>query len=417
MQNIKEKVLNLNIHNLTKDNLKEISANKNALKNFREKCFQKYTELPFFFSRYTKINQFNFKVSYNKQTSRYQIPNDTIQLRCGSESSNQIIFTEIKKTEEKFINFEKYLNKVFKEKENKLEIIAEVLFTNGFFIYVPENLKIKEPLYLKSKELNEQNIFNFNLVVLEKESSLNLIVDTEHSSGDAKDNPELNILGESTYFFLEEGASLNLIKIQNLAENYFNINSNIFYQAKNSKTQFFNFNLGSEIALNFNKCFLQQAGAVYQETQVGLGKNKQNFNMQSKIYHLADNTNGYCQVKIVLEHKAQSSFEGVARINKQIQNADSFISSKSLLLSNQARTNLIPSLEIESGNVQAAHQAAVSKIDEEQLYYLTSRGLSEEESKKILVESFIQDDIDKINIPAVKEIVTKKVLQKLRTKT
>lgn len=408
MQHITTKEININLKNLTSNNFNTISeelAEDTLWQNLRKKYFEKYTNLPFFFSRYTKISDFDFSLKLSKQ---YLVKENkylhNFSNSLSKETQKKLEIKSIFLTDSNLL--EKYLTSNT-EYENQFQILANILFTSGFFLHLAENTNLEETIFLPTLKDQNQH-FNLNLIVLEKNTTLNLFLQKN------TENKNFNhLFAENNYIILGENAKLNLIKSQNLAENYFVIENNNFNLGPAAKINYFNFNLGASLSLNFNRCFLNDNNGDYTETEIILANHKQKFNTQSKIYHKAHYTKGYCTIKSVLTDKANSAFEGVAKIEKLIEGADSFVSSKGLLLSPTTRCNAIPALEIESSNIKAAHQATVDKISEEQLFFLTSRGLSEEESKKLLVESFIQAEVEKIDNTQIQNKLQLIIKQKL----
>ncbi len=131
--------------------------------------------------------------------------------------------------------------------------------------------------------------------------------------------------------------------------------------------------------------------------EVVLGNNSQKFDLVSDLSHVGKHTRGRILSNNVLMDKSDSVFKGMIRIGKEAKNSSAYLAGHAILLSPDARSDAIPGLEILTNDVKATHSASVSQIDEEQIFYMMSRGLSEDESKKLIVLGFLEPAISRIN--------------------
>jgi Fe-S cluster assembly protein SufD len=146
---------------------------------------------------------------------------------------------------------------------------------------------------------------------------------------------------------------------------------------------------------------LDGPGAEVDDVQVFFTAGRQHMDLTSNLLHRKPHTRGEVNVKGVLKGKSQAVFWGLIRIEPGAQGANAFQSERSLILEEGPRSNAIPSLEIEANDVRCTHAAATSQIDEEQLFYLRSRGLPEDEAQKLIVDGFFEPLIEKISLPFV----------------
>lgn len=137
-----------------------------------------------------------------------------------------------------------------------------------------------------------------------------------------------------------------------------------------------------------------------------IGENFDTLNLETNSVHNAQNTTAHYFLNAIQSGKSTVNYTGNLKISKNAQKTDSYLSHKTLLLSDDAKTTTIPSLEIQADDVKAGHSATISSLDLEQLFYLKSKGLSEEESKHMLMEGFIKELLEKIIDTNAKEQVT-----------
>jgi len=131
-------------------------------------------------------------------------------------------------------------------------------------------------------------------------------------------------------------------------------------------------------------------GASAEDMEILFGINNQSFDITSNLIHSAPNTKGKVIVKSVMKDTAQSLFKGMIKIKKNARSTESYLAGHAILLDKGAKSDAIPGLEIESNEVKATHSASVSQIDEKQIFYLMTRGLSKESAKREIVGGFIE---------------------------
>jgi len=137
-------------------------------------------------------------------------------------------------------------------------------------------------------------------------------------------------------------------------------------------------------------------GAGAEDVEVVLGNNSQKFDLVSDLSHVGKHTRGRILSNNVLLDKSESVFKGMIRIGKEAKNSNAYLAGHAILLSPDARSDAIPGLEILTNDVKATHSASVSQIDEEQIFYMMTRGVSQDESKKFIILGFLEPAISRI---------------------
>jgi Fe-S cluster assembly protein SufD len=140
-----------------------------------------------------------------------------------------------------------------------------------------------------------------------------------------------------------------------------------------------------------------------------IAKDSNNFEFETTSNHLAPHTKSFYQIRSVLYDKARINYKGTLIIAKKAQHTETHLSHDNLSFSKEAKIQTIPSLEIEADNVHAGHSATIGKIDKNQLFYMASRGINRKTSEKILTESFLKKDFDKITDQKIKQFINSHV--------
>ncbi|QQG38998.1 MAG: SufD family Fe-S cluster assembly protein [Candidatus Woesearchaeota archaeon] len=259
-----------------------------------------------------------------------------------------------------------------------IEINSDKISTkneNGLLnIKTPENFTG----ILTYKVSGEGKINENCLLTVSKNSELTLFEDRE---GNLEGEAKIKII-------LEENSKLDLIEIQNLSYNSkLNINKEV-YCNKNSNLTREVICLGSnEIKVDCNIYLDQESNA--KDSEVFFGNKEQKFELNTNLIHKGPKSNGNVQIRGVLKDKSYCYSHGILKINKEAQQTNTFLSEHVLLLSKESKAQAIPALEIEANDVQAQHSASVTQIDNDQLFYILSRGLEEKEARKMIVQGFL----------------------------
>lgn len=140
-----------------------------------------------------------------------------------------------------------------------------------------------------------------------------------------------------------------------------------------------------------------------------IAKKSDSFDFETTSNHIVPHTKSFYQIRSVLFDKAQINYKGKLIISKSAQHTDAHLAHDDLSFSKDSRLQTLPSLEIEANEVKAGHCATVGKIDKEQLFYMASRGLDKKTSEKILTESFLKKDLEKIADEKIKQFVIKEL--------
>ncbi len=264
---------------------------------------------------------------------------------------------------------------------------------NGWVLYVPDGMEIPEPiqiLYIKGNSAG--GTFLSCLLCLGKGSRVSII---EHIYSLEKDaTPGAFSLLQEAY--LEPGAELRFCSIQVLSPGVSFLCRKEGEIGRNARLCW---NAGW-FGGSLNRVGLQNhlvgENSSVEDVQIFFGNQKQVFDLTSHLFHRCRHTKGEVLVKGALKDKSRGVFQGLIRIFPEAQRADAFQAAHMVLLNPGASADAIPSLEIEANDVRCTHSASTGQLDEDQLFYVMSRGLANAEARKILVQGFLEPAFSRI---------------------
>lgn len=280
---------------------------------------------------------------------------------------------------------------------DKINALQRALFSTGLFLYVPKGVVIGQPLTVMNLLTRpEVGLFTQSLIIAEPESAVTCLEEL-YSPGAEFDRSAMQ--ANMTLVHVGRGAQVNFAGVQNWNAHVYNFSRRRGLLEQDAKLRWTLGWLGGRLTMSHVESVLDGPGAELQDVQVFFTNGRQHMDLTSNLRHQKPHTKGEVTVKGVLKDKSQSVFWGLIRIEPDAQHANAFQSQRSLILENGPRSNAIPSLEIEANDVRCTHAASASQIDEEQIFYLKSRGLRDDEAKKTIVDGFFEPIIAKIPLP------------------
>ena len=285
--------------------------------------------------------------------------------------------------------------------QNSLINLNNALLNKSFKLLIKKNYQIKNPLiiyHVFNSKITSQNInlkINFEL---EQNSSLK-IVDLVSDEGIK------NFLNIFYNFSLEKNSILKNYKIDQYENNNIRYMFNNIKQSSNSVSETFYLSKGSTFSKNEILCDLKgEYSSAFVNGIFSLNKNKHH-EIKTKINHLVENTKSYQLVKSVLEDKSRSVYQGKIYVASKAQKTDGYQLSKAILVDETTEFNAKPELEIYADDVKCSHGSASGSLDENSIFYLMSRGLSYNDSRKLLINGFLVEVINQITDEPIKKLV------------
>jgi Fe-S cluster assembly protein SufB len=269
---------------------------------------------------------------------------------------------------------------------HKFTALHAAVWSGGTFIYVPKGVKVKEPLHayfrMNAKKAGQ---FEHTLIIADEGSDLHYI---EGCSAPMYSKNSLHAGGVEIHVL--KNARARYTSIENWSKNTYNLNTKRAVVHENGIIEWVNGNLGSKVTMLYPCSVLLGKNSKSDYIGIAYAGQGQYQDTGCKVIHLAPNTSSTILSKGISKNGGISSYRGLIKIPKGSVNSKSSVRCDGLMLDNLSKALTFPSMEVGENEVEVAHEAAIGKIGEEQLFYLMSRGLSEQEAIKIIVSGFIE---------------------------
>ncbi|WP_276257542.1 Fe-S cluster assembly protein SufD [Haloglomus litoreum] len=291
---------------------------------------------------------------------------------------------------------------------NYLTALSTALFTTGTVIYVPEGVDAEDVTIRTT--MNGRSLFNYTLVVTEKSSSVTILERQE--TGEDLDGSRY--YSGLTEIVGGENAYVQYGSLQDLDQTTYN------YQLKEAEVDtygtvdFIDVNIGSRLTkasvethLNGDSSETKMVGAFY-------GHDDQHFDIDARVWHNAEHTTADLVTRGVIDDRARSVYEGVQNVGREAWDTSSYQRENTLMLSDESEADASPKLIINNHDTEASHSATVGQVDQQDLFYMTSRGVNERLAKNMLVEGFYVPVLEEIEVEELREELTERVRERLR---
>ncbi|MCS7223305.1 MAG: Fe-S cluster assembly protein SufB [Armatimonadetes bacterium] len=280
-----------------------------------------------------------------------------------------------------------YFGTVIPAADNKFAALNTAVWSGGSFVYVPPGVRVEMPLQAYFR-INAENVGQFErtLIIAEEGSFVHYIegctapiyaTDSLHSA--------------VVELIAKKGATIRYTTIQNWSHNVYNLVTKRGVAYEDASIIWVDGNLGSKITMKYPCVYMLGRGARGEVLSVAFASAGQHQDAGAKMIHAAPDTTSIVTSKSISMAGGRASYRGMVKVYPNCKRVKVNVRCDALLLDEESRTDTYPVMEIEEEQVEVAHEATVSKIGEEQLFYLTSRGLSEEEAIKLIVNGFFRD--------------------------
>jgi len=275
---------------------------------------------------------------------------------------------------------------------HKFSALHAAAWSGGTFIYIPKNVKVDIPLQAYFRmNAKKGGQFEHTLIIVDKGAEVHYI---EGCSAPQYTENSLHAGGVEIHVL--EGARMRYSSIENWSKNTYNLNTKRAIVHKNAIMEWVNGNLGSKITMLYPCSVLIGEGAKTDYIGIAYAGEGQYQDTGCKVYHYAKNTSSSILSKGISKNGGISSYRGLVEVKKGCKNVNSIVKCDGLMLDNESQALTLPAMKVEENEVKVAHEASIGKVGEEQLFYLMSRGLSEEEATNMIVSGFIE--------PVIKEL-------------
>lgn len=296
-----------------------------------------------------------------------------------------VIYTDFDTAVKKYPDLVKeYFTKCVPITDHKFIALHYAVWSGGSFVYVPKNTKVEIPLQSYFR-LNAPGAgqFEHTLIIVDEGSSLQFI-----EGCSAPKYNEINLHAGCVELFVKEGSFLRYSTIENWSKNMMNLNTKKVIVDKNGKIEWVTGSFGSKISMLYPMSILNGENAKCEFTGISFAGKGQNLDTGLKIVHNAKNTSSVVNSKSISKDGGICTFRSNVNIRKLAKSSKASVSCESLMLDSISRSDTIPVNNIETEDVTFSHEAKIGKISDRAIFYLMSRGISEEEAKAMIVRGF-----------------------------
>ena len=288
--------------------------------------------------------------------------------------------------------FREYFSTVIPIEDNKFAALNSAVWSGGSFVYIPKGVTVNLPLQAYFR-LNVANIGQFErtMIIADEGSQVHYVegCTAPTYSSDSLHSGVIEIV-------VKKGARVRYTTIQNWSTNVYNLVTQRALVHEGATMEWVDANLGSKLTMKYPSCYLIGPGAHGEILSMAFAGEGQHQDAGGKVIHVAPHTSSKVTSKSISKGSGRSSYRGLLKVYKGAKDLRSNVVCDALLLDDTSRSDTYPYIEIDEDDVTIGHEASVSKVGEEQLFYLMSRGLSEEEATTMVVSGFIE--------PLVKEL-------------
>ncbi|MCC7022840.1 MAG: Fe-S cluster assembly protein SufB [Thermomicrobiales bacterium] len=280
----------------------------------------------------------------------------------------------------------KYFGTIIPYNDNKFAALNSAVWSGGSFIYVPPGVKVEVPLQAYFR-INAENMGQFErtLIIVDKDAYVHYV---EGCTAPTYSTSSLH--SAVVEIIVQEGGRCRYTTIQNWSKNVYNLVTKRAAAYKNATMEWVDGNLGSKVTMKYPAVWLMEEGARGEILSVAFASDDQHQDAGGKVVHVAPNTSSQIVSKSISKGTGRSSYRGLVKVYKGAENVRSNVVCDALLLDETSKTDTYPYIEVEEERASIGHEATVSKVAEEQIFYLMSRGLTEEEAMSMIVNGFIE---------------------------
>ena len=282
--------------------------------------------------------------------------------------------------------FREYFATIIPSADNKFSALNSAVWSGGSFIYVPPGVKIEQPLQAYFR-INAENMGQFErtLIIVDEGAYVHYVegCTAPTYSSDSLHSAVVEIL-------VKKGGRCRYTTIQNWSNNVYNLVTKRAVAEEDATMEWVDGNLGSKVTMKYPAVVLKGERAHGEILSIAFAGEGQHQDAGGKVTHVAPNTTSVITSKSISKDGGRSSYRGLLRVNKDAEGSKSKVVCDALIIDPESRTDTYPYINIMADQVDIGHEATVSKLGEEQIYYLMSRGLSEAEASALIVAGFVE---------------------------
>jgi FeS assembly protein SufD len=274
--------------------------------------------------------------------------------------------------------------------EDKFLALEASAFQSGIFIYIPRNVVLEDPIRVITSLADDgTSLVSRNVIVADTGSKATVVQELYAPGTQGRQDVQQGYF-ELVETHVSPNAHLEMVTLQAMGADTVNVSNRKAFVERDAKMSWYIGMFGSLLSRYKTDSVMKGPGASAEDVEIIFGVGNQSFDVMSNLIHHGQHSRGRVLVKSVLKDTSKSLFKGMIRIGKDGKGTESYLAGHAILLDRGAKSDSIPGLEIETNEVKATHSASVAQIDENQIYYLMTRGLSREGAKREIVSGFLE---------------------------
>src|SRR5574341_226691 len=322
-----------------------------------------------------------------------------------------VIFTDLKTAEEKHPDLiARMVGKTVNVEEGKFSALAGAFAQNGVVLYVPKGVTVEEPLHsiLWGPGANLAHVSHI-LVLVDEGASVTYV----HESASPDEMASNSMHAGIVEIHVMEGATMRFVELQSWGRHVWNFSHERARVERGGNLDWIFGAIGSRLTKNFSELDLAGEGATGRMSGFYFTDGTQHLDHDTQQNHLAPHTTSDLLFKGALKGKSRSVWQGMIYVAPGAQKTDGYQANRNLVLSDGARADSIPGLEILADDVRCTHGATVGKLEQEPIFYLKSRGIPQKEAERLAVEGFFDPIMQRIPFEGVRERFQQAIIDKM----
>ena len=313
-----------------------------------------------------------------------------------------VIFCDMDKAVREYpeIVEEYFMTKCVPPSDNKFAALHGAIWSGGSFVYVPEDVTVEMPLQAYFR-MNSEGMgqFEHTLIIAEENSEVHYI-----EGCSAPKYSKFNLHSGGVEVFVKDGAHAQYSTVQNWSKNTYNLNTKRAIAGRDATMEWISGSMGSKATMLYPSTILKGPGATDNHITIAFAGDGQNIDTGAKVYHNAPNTKSTIESKSISKDGGRTNYRGLVHISNGAENASTNVECDALMFDNESTSDTMPYMEIEESKVDVAHEATVGKIGDEDIFYLQSRGLDDDDAKQMIVAGFIEPITEELPIEYAVEL-------------
>lgn len=293
--------------------------------------------------------------------------------------------------------------------QGKFQALSAALWNDGIFLYVPRGVRLEHPVRV-SRWVSEAGkaLFSRTLIVADEASQVSFVDEVL-----SDDLDQQTLVSSGVEVIARPAAQVQYVSLQRLGRGAFSLIQQRTLAEKDSTLDTLNVSLGASVTRLDLNAQLRGSGANSDMLGLYFGDGDQHFDHNTSQDHVAPHAKSDLLYKGSLDEKARAVFRGIIKVHKGAQQTDAYQTNRNLLLSETARADSLPNLEIEADDVRCSHGATVGQLDQESLFYLMSRGMPRAVAERLVVIGFLGEVLSRLPLGGVSEKVTRIIRERL----